>query len=111
MTRKKKIVVLGVEAEYEAVYREQLNRHSIYFEGSANEFLTRAINADVIVICVDRYKDVIDKVFTNGYSGGIVAVAHSRKSMGTWIQLPHGKKITPVSCRGAPEAIIQALTE
>jgi len=106
----KKIVILGVGPEHRAVYAEELKGCKISFPFSFNAALAVARTADLIAVNIDHYCEFFAKAFERGYAGKVVAIATSRKCMNKTVELPNGKKITPVCCRTAPGEIMRLLS-
>lgn len=105
----KKVVVLGVGPEYQAVYEEGLNGHKVIFATSTEEALAASKTADIIAVNIDSCGDFLDKVFGRGYEGKVVTMTNSRKSMEGIIKLPNGEGITSVSRQAAPKEIMRVL--
>lgn len=112
MTKKstKKIVVLGVGPEHQAVYEDVLKEHKIVFVSTSVDAFGVLKNTDVVAVNIDNHGLFLEKAFSRGYCGKVVAITNSRKSMSKATELPDGVKIYPVCCRTAPEEIIRSLS-
>ncbi|MGB2580714.1 MAG: hypothetical protein WBC83_03390 [Minisyncoccia bacterium] len=105
----KKIVVLGVGPEHQAVYEDALKEHKIIFVSTSHDAFGVLKNTDVVAVNIDNHTSFIDQAFNRGYSGKIVVITNSRKRMNKVTELPDGVKVSPVCCRTAPEEIIRYL--
>lgn len=105
----KKVVVLGVGPEYQALYQLSLGEHNITFATSAEEALTSGMNADVVVVNIDKHGSFLGKMFGRVSDAKVVAIATSRKLMNKLIDHPSGGKITPVCFHTAPAEITRLL--
>lgn len=105
----KKIVVLGVGPEHQAVYEDVLKEHKIVFVSSSLDAFGVLKNTDVVAVNIDNHTTFLDQAFNRGYGGKVVAITNSRKRMNKATELPDGGKIYPVCCRTAPEEIMRSL--
>ncbi len=107
--KNKKVLVLGAGPEHSAVFNKELSDHKLTFETSSSAALRRAKSADVIAVHIDKHGGFLDEVINLGYSGGIVAIATSKRTINKLLKFPNGVIVDPVSWGTAPHAIMRAL--
>lgn len=106
----KKIVVLGVGPEHQAVYEDVLKEHKTIFVSTPTDAFGVLKNTDVIAVNIDNHVAFLDQAFNRGYSGKVVAITNSRKRMNKATDIPGGGRVYPVCCRTAPEEIMRTLS-
>lgn len=105
----KKVVVLGVGPEHQAVYEDVLKEFKIIFVSTPMDAFGVLKNTDVVAVNIDNHGSFLDQAFSRGYDGKVVVITSSRKSMNKVTELPDGVKVYPVCCRTAPEEIMRSL--
>lgn len=119
MAKAKKVVVLGLSPDRQAVLEFELNdilkkdkkSCSVVFAHSPQVAFGIAGEADVVVANVDISGDFFEKLFERGYSGHIVPMTSRRSQMSKCIEVPGKKPVFPTSCRGALFEILKALNK